>query len=119
VEHVAEAAQDVARALGALEPEGLRRVPGPDLRLEYPLATGEGGLLLQGYVDLLAAGAGGVVVVDFKTDAPPPGFVADAYPAYVEQVREYGRILVKLGLAREGAVRCGLLFTADGGLRWV
>jgi ATP-dependent helicase/nuclease subunit A len=119
LEHVAEAAEDVARALAALEREGLRHVPGPDLRLEYPLATGEGGLLLQGYVDLLAAGAGGVVVVDFKTDAPPRGFVADAYPAYVEQVREYGRILVKLGLAREGAVRCGLLFTADGGLRWV
>jgi ATP-dependent helicase/nuclease subunit A len=118
-EHVAEAAEDVARALAALEPEGLRRVPGPDLRLEYPIATGEDGLLLQGYVDLLSARDGGVVVVDFKTDAAPRGFVAEAYPAYVEQVREYGRILVKLGLAKAGAVRCGLLFTADGGLRWV
>jgi ATP-dependent helicase/nuclease subunit A len=37
----------------------------------------------------------------------------------VEQVRSYARILVELGLARERAVRCGLRFTADGGLRWV
>jgi ATP-dependent helicase/nuclease subunit A len=37
----------------------------------------------------------------------------------VEQVRSYGRILVELGLAHERKVRCGLLFTADGGVRWV
>ncbi len=118
-EHVAEAGEDVARALVALEREGLRQVPGPGMRLEYPVATGEQGLLLQGYVDLLASRDGVVTVVDFKTDAPPRGPVADAYPAYVDQVREYGRILVKLGLATPGAVRCGLLFTGDGGMRWV
>jgi ATP-dependent helicase/nuclease subunit A len=118
-EHLAEAADDVTRALAALEREGLREVPGPGLRLEYPVATGEKGLLLQGYVDLLASKGGQVIVVDFKTDAPPKGTVAEGYPAYVEQVREYGRILVKLGLAKAGAVRCGLLFTGDGGMRWV
>jgi ATP-dependent helicase/nuclease subunit A len=118
-EHLPEAAEDVTRALAALDREGLRRVPGPDLRLEYPIATGEAGKLLLGYLDLLAAKDDGVVVVDFKTDAPPKGTVADGYPAYVEQVREYGRILVKLGLAKAGAVRCGLLFTGDGGMRWV
>ena len=107
------------RALAALEREGLRRVPGDDLRLEYPIATGEAGKLLLGYLDLLATKDGGLVVVDFKTDAPPKVGVAESYPAYVEQVREYGRILVKLGLAKAGAVRCGLLFTGDGGMRWV
>ena len=95
----------MARALAALEREGLRRVPGPDLRLEYPIATGEAGTLLLGYLDLLAAKDGGVVVVDFKTDAPPKGTVADGYPAYVEQVREYGRILVKLA---RGCAACRL-----------
>ena len=29
------------------------------------------------------------------------------------------RDLVKLGLAKAGAVQCGLLFTGDGGLRWL
>jgi ATP-dependent helicase/nuclease subunit A len=118
-EHVAEAAQDVERALGALSKEGLRVPPGDALRLEYPVAQGRDGLLLVGYIDLLAARGGGIQVIDFKTDAPPAGEVTKSHPDYVEQVRSYARILVELGLAREGTVRCGLLFTADGGLRWV
>ena len=35
------------------------------------------------------------------------------------EVASYGRILVELGVARPGAVKCGLLFTADGRMRWV
>jgi ATP-dependent helicase/nuclease subunit A len=117
--HLAEAAQDVARALRALEAEGLRRPPGPDLRLEYPVAAARQGTLLAGYLDLLAARGGETVVVDFKTDAPPRGELQASHPAYLEQVKSYGRILVELGVARQGAVRCGLLFTADGVMRWV
>jgi ATP-dependent exoDNAse (exonuclease V) beta subunit len=112
-ERLPAAAEDVARALAALEREELRRVPGPDLPLEYPNAAAGDGTLLQGYIDLLAVRDGGLVVVDFKTDA-----LAATYPVYLEQVRSYGRILVELGLAKAGAVYCGLLFTADGGLRW-
>jgi ATP-dependent helicase/nuclease subunit A len=118
-DHLAEAAADVARALSTLEAAGLRRVPGDDLRLEYPVAQGRDGLLLQGYIDLLGWRDGGVTVVDFKTDAPPPGDVAATYASYVEQVRSYGRILVELGVAKSGAVKCGLLFTADGRMRWM
>jgi ATP-dependent helicase/nuclease subunit A len=118
-EHLAEAAADVERALAALGGLGLRRPPGEDLRLEYPVAAAREEALLLGYVDLVAARGGELVVLDFKTDAPPPGDVRDSHPAYVEQVRSYGRILAELGLASGGAVRCGLLFTADGGVRWV
>jgi hypothetical protein len=118
-DHLAEAAGDVARALSTLEATGLRRVPGDDLRLEYPVALGRDGMLLQGYIDLLGSRDGVVTVVDFKTDAPPSGDVASTYASYVEQVASYGRILVDLGVARPGAVKCGLLFTADGRMRWV
>jgi hypothetical protein len=118
-DHLAEAAADVERALSTLEAIGLRRRPGDDLRLEYPVALGRDGMLLQGYVDLLGSRDGVVTVVDFKTDAPPPGDVAATYASYVEQVASYGRILVELGVARPGGVKCGLLFTADGRMRWV
>jgi ATP-dependent helicase/nuclease subunit A len=118
-EHLAEAADDVARALAALEASGLRRPPGPDLQVEYPIALASGEKLVQGYVDLLGARAGRLAVVDFKTDAPPAGDVRDTHPAYVEQVRSYARILVALGLAPEGGVDAGLLFTAEGAVRWV
>jgi len=117
-DHLDAAAGDVARALAALEREGLRRLPGPDLRLEYPVAAAVGETLLEGYVDLLAARDRGLWVVDFKTDAPAQGDVGASYPAYLEQVRSYGRVLESLGLAGPGAVRCGLLFTGDGTLRW-
>jgi ATP-dependent helicase/nuclease subunit A len=112
-----EAAADVGRALSALSAAGLRRAPGADLQLEYPVAFASGGKLLSGYVDLLAAEGGGVTVIDFKTDAPPQGDVAASHPAYVEQVRSYARILRELGVAT--AVRAGLLFTAEEGIRWV
>jgi ATP-dependent helicase/nuclease subunit A len=118
-ERHAGAAEDVSRALAALEREGMRRPPGGDLRLEYPVAAARGDALLTGYLDLVGLRDGETVVIDFKTDAPPRGEVSASHPAYVEQVRTYGRILVELGVAREGAVRCGLLYTADGGIRWV
>ncbi len=119
VEHRAEAAEDVARALAALEKAGLRRAPGPDLQLEYPVAQARNGRLLVGYVDLVAADKRGLAVIDFKTDAPPVGDVATTHPAYVEQVRSYARILEELGVAAAGTVRAGLLFTAEQEIRWL
>ncbi|HET9596091.1 MAG TPA: PD-(D/E)XK nuclease family protein, partial [Anaeromyxobacteraceae bacterium] len=114
------AAADAARALAALERAGLRRPPGPDLQLEYPVALAAGEeKLVQGYLDLVATRGERLAVVDFKTDAPPAGDVRATHPAYVEQVRSYARILVALGLATEGGVDAGLLFTAEGEVRWV
>ncbi|BDG08592.1 UvrD-helicase domain-containing protein [Anaeromyxobacter paludicola] len=117
-EHLDEAADDVERALAALTAAGLRRPPGNDLRLEYPVAAAAGKKLLAGYVDLLSAADGALEVIDFKTDQPPEGDVQDSHPDYVAQVRRYGEILAQLGLSQGRTVRCGLLFTADGGLRW-
>ncbi len=114
--HQASAAEDVARALAALADEGLRRAPGEGLQLEYPVALAQGGKLLGGSIDLVAAADGLATVIDFKTDVPPAGDVHDSHPDYVEQVRTYARMLLELGVARQ--VRSGLLFTADGAIRW-
>jgi ATP-dependent exoDNAse (exonuclease V) beta subunit len=119
-EHLEDAAADVRRALDALEAEGLRSAPGPALRLEYPVAHAAGGKLLTGYVDLLAVRDGRPVVLDFKTDAPPLDEpVETSHASYVEQVRSYARILEALAVAPPGTVRCGLLFTAEGRVRWI
>jgi ATP-dependent helicase/nuclease subunit A len=117
--HVADAVEDVRRALAALERAGLRRRPGPDLQLEYPVAIARDGRLVGGYVDLLGMREGRLVVVDFKTDAPPQGDVRATHAAYVEQVLAYARIVEELGLAPEGTVVAGLLFTAEDEVRWV
>ena len=51
-EHLAEAVEDVDRALTSLRAEGLSRSLGSDLQIEYPVAGApSGGLLLSGYVD--------------------------------------------------------------------
>jgi ATP-dependent helicase/nuclease subunit A len=130
--HLDEAAADVTRALAALAGWGLARPPGPDLRLEYPVAQAspDGSTLLAGYVDLLgvrrAPGDGRLAVVDFKTDAPPPpgADLRSTHGAYARQVTAYAQLVSALcpplrGSTAPGGVAAGLLFTADGGLRWL
>ena len=117
-EHRDEAVGDVVRGLEALEREGLLGEVGASLRVEYPVSgPGEKGTVLLGYVDLVRVEGGEVTVIDFKTDRPPDGAVEEVMPGYVEQVRMYGELLREGGVGRE--VRCGLLFTGDGGVRWV
>jgi ATP-dependent helicase/nuclease subunit A len=119
-EHRDEAVADVGRALQALQAEGLARPPGADLQIEYPVAAPwPDGSLLMGYVDLVVAAADRLDVLDFKTDAPPAGLVEAAYPEYVNQVRLYGRLLPGADVLGGRRLRLGLLFTADGGIRWV
>jgi ATP-dependent exoDNAse (exonuclease V) beta subunit len=72
--------------------------------------------MLLGYVDLVHVKDSRLTVIDFKTDQPPDGEVVELMPAYVAQVKMYGQLLSSVGL---GETRCGLLFTGDGGVRWV
>jgi ATP-dependent helicase/nuclease subunit A len=117
-EHLDEAGADVGRTWQALLAEGLARQPGRDLQLEYPVAAPwPDGTLLMGYVDLVGFAADRLDVLDFKTDAPPAGPVEAAYPEYVNQVTLYGRLLN--GVVGGRRLRLGLLFTADGRIRWV
>jgi len=119
-EHLDDADADVGRAVETLRAEGLARRPGSDLQLEYPVAgRGESGLLLTGYVDLVSATDDRLDVLDFKTDAPPESTVGEVYPAYAWQAATYGRLLSAAGVAPGRPSRCGLLFTADGGIRWL
>jgi ATP-dependent helicase/nuclease subunit A len=119
-EHLDAARADVARAIEALRAEDLARFIGPDLQVEYPVAgPWQDGVLLGGYIDLVGATDGRIDVIELKTDAPPEGAVEGIYPKYVAQVRAYGRLLDATGIARGRRLRCGLLFTADGGIRWV
>jgi ATP-dependent helicase/nuclease subunit A len=115
VEHHAEAAEDVKRAIAALEKLGIRGPLSGSLRLEYPVAgPGADGALLAGYVDLVHAEGGVVTIIDFKTDTPPAA--GSSYPEYLEQVRIYARLVG--GLESVKSARAGLLFTGDGQLHW-
>ena len=116
-EHLADAERDVERALAALKGAGLLPAAGVEVRLEYPIAgAGSGGVMLVGFVDLLAADAGGLTLVDFKTDPPVDGPVESAYPAYVAQLRGYAELLAPLAASADKPLRTFLLFTASGGM---
>jgi ATP-dependent helicase/nuclease subunit A len=109
--------EDVTRTYAALQNAGLLE---HTLQLEYPVAGSvEEDTLVSGFVDLLVAQPDGLSVIDFKTDAAPRGDVRDEYRAYVEQVRAYARVLEASGVPELRVARAGLLFTADGGLRWL
>lgn len=112
-----EAADDVDRACAALRAEGLLRPPGPTLRLEYPIAGAlDPAELIHGFIDLIAVDAESVVVLDFKTDAPPLGGVDRRY---ARQIRAYAELVRAAGLVGDRRLRYGLLYTADGRIRWL
>jgi ATP-dependent helicase/nuclease subunit A len=119
-EHFDEAVGDVSRAVAALQNEGLAGPIGRHLRVEYPIAAASGGgQLLSGYIDLVGATEEVFRVIDFKTDAPPISSVEQIYPEYAAQVLEYGRLIAASGLLGDRRLSCGLLFTADGAIRWI
>ena len=111
-DHVVEAGEDVARALATLGELAITST----FELEYPVSgLAAGGELLSGYVDLLAVVGAGTVLVDFKTDAPP---AVGELPSsrYVDQVTGYATVVQR---AFAAPVRAGLLYTADGVVRWL
>jgi ATP-dependent exoDNAse (exonuclease V) beta subunit len=119
-EHLEEAIADVTRGVESLRAAGLARSPGTDLQLEYPVGgSWSDGQLVSGYIDLVALEDDRVDIIDFKTDAPPADPVEQAYPKYVTQVRIYGKLLETAGILKDRHLRCGLLFTSDGSLRWI
>jgi ATP-dependent exoDNAse (exonuclease V) beta subunit len=89
------------------------------VRLEYPVfgATADKVELLSGYIDFVGVQEKVAVLLDFKTDAPPRALISESHPQYVEQVRTYAQ-LVRPALD-QCSLKAGLLFTADGIVRWL
>ena len=119
-DHRDDAAADVHRALACLAQQGWLGTPGVTLATEYPLAMAwQDGKLLSGFIDLLAFTAEALLVIDFKTDVPLPGALAVAHPRYAAQLHLYGELLRRSRVAGDRRLRCGLLFTVSGELRWL
>lgn len=69
------------------------------------------GVTVNGRVDRLAAGEDSVLVVDFKTNRPPPKIEADVAMPYIRQMALYRLALQKIFAPKP--VTCGLVWT-DG-----
>ncbi len=92
---------------------GLREAFGPDSLAEAPLAGRvAGGVAVAGQVDRLWIGDGRALVVDYKTNRPPPERVEEVPAAYLRQMAAYRAVLRAAWPGCE--VACALVWTWSG-----
>jgi ATP-dependent helicase/nuclease subunit A len=75
------------------------------------IGEGDGGLELEGQIDRLAMLADSILILDFKTNRPPPQALEEVAPAYIDQLAAYRLALKNLLPGR--LLRAALLWT-DG-----
>src|SRR5262249_36614489 len=114
VEHIEAAVEHVHRGISVVRGFGGRGLS------EVPVVLGlSGGRMGVGFVDAVVVRDGEVVVLDYKTDAPPgEGAGLQAYPQYRRQLAAYEEALRTAGVVPERRIRTGLLFSGSGRVIW-
>ena len=87
----------------------MRAALGAGSLAEAPLAGEVNGRLIAGQVDRLKIEADRVLVLDYKTNRPPPEQVADVAPLYLRQMAAY-RALLRAAFPGH-VVECALVWT--------
>jgi ATP-dependent helicase/nuclease subunit A len=108
------AAQWAAEALAVTEAPAHAALFGQDSRAEVPLIgtirTASGTFTVSGQVDRLSVGAREVLIVDYKTNRPPPDAAESVPLAYRRQLALYRALLGEIFPGR--TIRAFLLWTA-------
>ncbi len=110
----AEQEELLRETLAVMEHPGFAPLFAPGSRAEVPLVGTlegpEGPLAVSGQVDRLAVQDERVLVVDYKTNRPPPEREQDVPAIYLNQMASYAALLARVYPDR--AVECHLLWTA-------
>ncbi|WP_206934440.1 double-strand break repair helicase AddA [Roseococcus thiosulfatophilus] len=106
---VAQQAEILAEALAVLAHPDIAAAFGPGSLAEAPIAGRIGQRLILGVVDRLLVAPDAVLILDFKTNRPPPLEPEAAPPAYLRQMAAYRAVLRLAYPGRE--VRCALVWT--------
>jgi ATP-dependent helicase/nuclease subunit A len=108
----------VAETLAVLREPAFAPLFGPQARAEVPIVAeiahprgGRGVLRLTGKIDRLVASGDGVLIVDYKTNRPPPKEVGQVSEAYLLQLAAYR--LAVAHIFSQQRVRAAILWT-DG-----
>ncbi len=112
--HVLEPAQQteiLAETMAVLEQPAFAPLFAPGSRAEVPLTGLITGRVISGQVDRLAVTDSEVLVVDYKTNRPPPRQPEDVEPLYLRQLAGYRATLMEIYPGK--TIRCALLWT-DG-----
>jgi ATP-dependent helicase/nuclease subunit A len=107
----AEQDQICGETLAVLTQPGWAPLFGADSIAEVPVVGRLGARIISGQIDRLVATGGSVLIVDYKTNRPPPADAADVSPIYLRQMSAYRVALA--GLYPGQPLRCALLWT-DG-----
>ncbi len=115
-EFAAAAQEEIAReTLGVLEDPVFAPLFGPASRAEVrvvgEIAGEHGTMVLSGQVDRLVVAAAEVLVLDYKTNRPPPATENEVAEIYLRQMAAYRAVLRRIYPDR--SVACALLWT-DG-----
>jgi ATP-dependent helicase/nuclease subunit A len=106
-----EQGQIAAETLSVLRHPDFAPLFGPQSRAEVPVVGLIDGKALSGRIDRLVVTAAQVMIIDYKTNRPPPLDPADVAPAYLEQLAAYRAALERI--YPDKRVRTLLLWT-DG-----
>uniref|UniRef100_UPI00260840C8 3'-5' exonuclease n=1 Tax=Ferrovibrio sp. TaxID=1917215 RepID=UPI00260840C8 len=98
-----------AEVLAVLSDPAFAPVFAPDAQVEAPLAGRLGKRLVAGQIDRLLVTEAAILVVDFKTNRPPPLHAEDVDPAYLDQMALYRGLLQTIFPDRP--VQAALLWT--------
>ena len=105
-------------ALTILNDEAFADVFGPGSRAEVSIAGSpkgaKPGLTISGQIDRLVVRDNEILVVDFKTNRPPPKTVEETSPSYVAQMAAYRALLQEIYPAHQ--IKSALLWTFEARL---
>ena len=103
----------LAEVLAVLETPDFAPIFGPGSQAEVPIAGlldgPDGPLALSGQLDRLFVGPQEILVVDYKTNRPPPEHSRGVARAYLKQMAAYRALLQRIYPTRH--IRCALLWT--------
>jgi ATP-dependent helicase/nuclease subunit A len=106
---VAEQEATLHEVLGLLGEAWMQAALGPGSLAEAPLAGEVNGRLIAGQVDRLKVEPDRVLVLDYKTNRPPPEHVDQVAPLYLRQMAAYRTLLRAAFPGR--VVECALVWT--------
>ncbi len=99
----------VREVVGVLDSPAFAELFGPSSQAEVPVTGLVGGVAVSGQIDRLVVRDQDVIVVDFKSNRPPPTEASAVAPAYLRQMALYRELLRQIFPGR--TVRCVLLWT--------
>jgi ATP-dependent helicase/nuclease subunit A len=101
--------KDVKEIMQVLQHPDFKHVFAEGSRAEVPVIGRVGGRRISGQIDRIAVTEKEVLIIDYKTNRPPPERVEDVQKHYLAQMAAYRTLLEKIYPRR--AVRTALLWT--------